>query len=88
MTERCELRGKMPYRADLELARIHLNQIEKSIEKEELRIRSLQANGQPTKSADDLLNVLSQSRALIQGYIERTTPAGSADNPDTESQPN
>jgi hypothetical protein len=44
--------------------------------------------GQPTRSADDLLNVLSQSRALIQGYIERTTPAGSADNPDTESQPN
>jgi hypothetical protein len=77
----------MPHRADLDLARIHLDQLQENIEEQQLRISLLKEKGQPTKSAEDLLKVLSQTRGLILDYIERTTPAASAGNLPSENQP-
>jgi hypothetical protein len=64
----------MPYRADLELARLHLSQIEQKIEEQQTRIATLKQNGQQSRSAEDLLKVLSQTRNLLLDFIQRTTP--------------
>ena len=62
----------MPYRADLELARVHLSQMEQKIKGQKARIAALAANGRQTTSAQDLLAVLSQSCELLRDYIQRT----------------
>lgn len=46
------------------------------------RIEGLKNKGHPTKSAEDLLTVLSQTRDLLRAYIERTT---TSDNPPPET---
>ena len=66
----------MPYRADLELARVHLSQIEQKIKGQKDRIAALAANGRQTTSAQDLLAVLSQSCELLRDYIQRTERTG------------
>jgi hypothetical protein len=64
----------MPYRADLSLANLHLEQVDRQIEEQRARIAMLQKGGQETKSAEDLLMVLLESRKLLIQYVQRTTP--------------
>ena len=65
----------MPFRADLELARTHLGQVEKSIEQQRERIASLKSNGQPAESAENLMKVLSDTKLLILDFTKRPTAA-------------
>jgi hypothetical protein len=66
--------GKMPYRADLQLANLHRQQVDAQIEEQRARVASLQKAGQESKSAEDLLNVLLETRSLLIAYIQRTAP--------------
>jgi hypothetical protein len=65
----------MPYRADLELANVHLAQVERQIEQQNARIALLQKSGQETQSAAGLLNVLLETKKLLAEYVKRTTPS-------------
>ena len=60
----------MPYRADLELANLHLSQVEKQIEQQKARIASLQQSGQETQSAEGFLNVLLETNKLLVEYVK------------------
>ena len=62
----------MPYRADIELARVHLDQLEQAIEHQRVRIAMLRESGQPSATSDDLLTVLCATRDQVKAYIERT----------------
>jgi hypothetical protein len=64
----------MPYRADIELAHLHLGQVEQKMEDQQARIKTLQQGGQDAKSAEDLLTVLSATRNSLVDFIRRTTP--------------
>ena len=66
----------MPYRADLEMARVHLSQKEQKIKGQKARIAALAANCRQTTSAQDLLAILSQSCELLRNYIQRTERTG------------
>jgi hypothetical protein len=63
----------MPYRADLELARHHLREVEELIVRQTARIEQLRRNDQSDVSALRLLDFLTRSRGYLLEFIEQTS---------------
>ena len=63
----------MRTRVDLELARLHLHQVEETIAGQLIRIEQLKIAKESTQSAIDFLDVMTQTRARLTAFIERTS---------------
>ena len=63
----------MPTRVDLELARLHLHQVEETIAGQLTRIEQLKSAKESTQSAVDFLDVMTQTRERLMAFIERTS---------------
>jgi len=60
----------MPTRVDMELARLHLHQVEETIAGQLMRIEQLKSAKEPAQSAVDFLEVMTQTRERLIAFIE------------------
>jgi hypothetical protein len=59
------------FQADLELALLHLRQLEIRIAEQRCRIAQIQESGASTTTAEEFLSVLQQNAELVRRHIAR-----------------
>jgi hypothetical protein len=59
------------HRADLELALLHLNQVEQRIVEQRHRVAYLQSQNQSTRHAEDLLATLIEAHTILNRHVAR-----------------
>ena len=63
----------MPTHVDLEIARLHLHQVEETIAGQLRRIEQLKSANESAQSAVDFLEVLTETRERLMAFIEHTS---------------
>lgn len=61
------------FNADLELALLHIKQVEQRVADQYVRVERLRHMGAPTEFAEDLLKTLRHSLELLKKHLARIT---------------
>ncbi len=61
------------FNADLELALLHIKQVEQRVADQYVRVDRLRRMGAPTELAEDLLKTLQHSLELLKEHLARIT---------------